>query len=164
MHARLPPPLTCARAGERPDARIKQRLKAHANRVRDVVRAMAGGGERNEFRVEAMEAEKKERAHRGLAVDAKVPHAWRSGFANRARVVVTGAVKLLQDDAQRVGKLLAFLDRSEMECARQIVLHGVWDAKRFAEWAFTRVASEAVSPAVAPAAAAAEAVAAAAPV
>lgn len=112
---------------------------------------MAGGGNRNEFRVEAVDAAVTERRYRGLAAEAPLPRGWRSEYARRARAVIADAVKRLQGDVQRIDKLLAFLDRNEVAVARHVVLHNVWQAEEFAKWAFVRVANEA--PAAAPVAA-----------
>ena len=151
-----------AAAGEPPDARLSKRVQAHANRVRDMARAMAGGGPRNAYRAEAAQALDAWATWTDNNVAAPA-RGWRGEFAERVRGLVDSAIKGLQDDGQRMAKLLGFLVRSEEAIVRFVLSErGEADLDaRFARWAFD-VEAVAPAPAASPAPAAAPAAAAAA--
>lgn len=129
-------------------------MEAHANRVRDTAHAMAGGGQRNIYQEEARLASTAWGAWTG--VDAR-PKGWRSDFAKRVRVLVANAAKALKGQEQRTQKLLAFLQRGEVDIVRFVLRNALEAdlADRYAQWAFDVDAAAAAPAPAAPAPAAA---------
>lgn len=115
------------RTGEPRDARLKKRVNAFCDRVRDVARNMAGGGARNVYWKEALLAAAAWDVWNagGDEDDVERPKGWRSKVANRVRQILREAVMSLKnvDEPDRVDTLLALLQCDVAHLARYVLQH-----------------------------------------